>query len=38
VPEGTEGLFVGTEEFPNPDAQARLAALVGLDETVSQQA
>lgn len=34
--EGTEGLFAGTEEFPNPDAQARLAALVGLDETVDR--
>lgn len=34
--EGTEGLFAGTEEFPNPDAQARLAALVGLDETVGR--
>ena len=34
--EGTEGLFAGTEEFPNQDAQARLAALVGLDETVDR--
>ena len=31
--EGVEGLFARTEEFPNPAAQARLAALVGLDET-----
>lgn len=31
--EGIEGLFGRTEEFPNPVAQARLAALVGLDET-----
>ncbi len=31
--EGIEGLFARTEEFPNPGAQARLAALVGLDET-----
>jgi AAA+ superfamily predicted ATPase len=31
--EGIEGLFARTEEFPNPAAQARLAALVGLDET-----
>jgi AAA+ superfamily predicted ATPase len=36
VIEGTEGLFAGTEEFPNSDAQARLAALVGLDETVDR--
>jgi AAA+ superfamily predicted ATPase len=34
--EGSEGLFARTEEFPNPDAQARLAALVGLDETVDR--
>jgi hypothetical protein len=33
VTEGIEGLFARTEEFPNPGAQARLAALVGLDET-----
>jgi hypothetical protein len=26
--DGTEGLFAGTEEFPNSDAQARMAALV----------
>jgi len=31
--EGTEGLFARTEEFPSPAAQARLDALVGLDET-----
>lgn len=31
--EGIEGLFGRTEEFPNPAAQARMAALVGLDET-----
>ena len=31
--EGIEGLFARTEDFPNPAAQARLAALVGLDET-----
>ncbi|HEX9540018.1 MAG TPA: AAA family ATPase [Streptosporangiaceae bacterium] len=31
--EGIEGLFARTEEFPNPAARARLAALVGLDET-----
>lgn len=31
--ESIEGLFARTEEFPNPAAQARLAALVGLDET-----
>jgi SpoVK/Ycf46/Vps4 family AAA+-type ATPase len=31
--EGIEGLFARTEDFPNPGAQARLAALVGLDET-----
>jgi AAA+ superfamily predicted ATPase len=34
--EGTEGLFARTEEFPNQDAQARLVALVGLDETVDR--
>ena len=34
--QGTEGLFAHTEEFPNPDAQARLAGLVGLDETVDR--
>jgi AAA+ superfamily predicted ATPase len=33
VTEGIEGLFARTEEFPNPGAQTRLAALVGLDET-----
>lgn len=33
---GTEGLFARIEEFPNSDAQARLAALVGLDETVDR--
>jgi SpoVK/Ycf46/Vps4 family AAA+-type ATPase len=33
VTEGIEGLFARTEEFPNAGAQARLAALVGLDET-----
>jgi AAA+ superfamily predicted ATPase len=31
--EGVEGLFGRTEDFPNPAAQARLASLVGLDET-----
>lgn len=31
--EGIEGLFARTEEFPSSAAQARLAALVGLDET-----
>jgi len=31
--EGIEGLFARTEEFPNPAARARLAALVGLDAT-----
>src|SRR5260370_2696152 len=31
--EGIEGLFARTEEYPNSAAQARLAALVGLDET-----
>jgi SpoVK/Ycf46/Vps4 family AAA+-type ATPase len=36
VTDGTEGLFAGTEEFPNLDAQARLAALVGLDETIDR--
>lgn len=34
--EGVEGLFARTEEFPNSDAAARLAALVGLDEVVER--
>jgi SpoVK/Ycf46/Vps4 family AAA+-type ATPase len=34
--EGIEGLFARTEEFPNQGAQARLAALVGLEETVDR--
>jgi AAA+ superfamily predicted ATPase len=36
VSEGTEGLFARTEEFPNSAAQARLAALVGLDELIDR--
>ncbi|WP_017602271.1 AAA family ATPase [Nocardiopsis lucentensis] len=34
--EGSEGLFAHTEEFPNPSAQARLAALVGLDDLIDR--
>jgi AAA+ superfamily predicted ATPase len=34
--EGLEGLFAGTEEFPNPDAQARLTALVGTDDIIER--
>lgn len=33
---GIEGLFARTEEYPNPAAQARLAALVGLDELIDR--
>ena len=33
---GSEGLFARTEEFPNPSAQARLAALVGLDDLIDR--
>lgn len=36
--EGTEGLFARTEEFPNSLAQARLAALVGLDDLIDRLA
>ncbi|MFB9831563.1 AAA family ATPase [Actinoallomurus acaciae] len=34
--EGTEGLFARTEEFPNSLAQARLVALVGLDDLIDR--
>lgn len=34
--EGSDGLFSRTEEFPNSSAQARLAALVGLDDLMSR--
>lgn len=34
--ESTEGLFARTEEFPNPSAQARRAALVGLDDLIDR--
>lgn len=36
--EGTDGLFARTEEFPNPQARARLAALVGLDGLIDRLA
>ena len=36
VIEGGEGLFARTEDFPNPSAQARLAALVGLDDLIDR--
>jgi hypothetical protein len=36
VTEGAEGLFARTEEFPNGEAQARLAELVGLDELMDR--
>lgn len=31
-----EGLFTGTDEFPNPEAQRRLAALVGMDDLLER--
>lgn len=34
--EGAEGLFARTEEFPNLAAQARRAALVGLDQLIDR--
>ena len=34
--EGIEGLFARTEEFPNPSAQTRSDALVGLDEVINR--
>lgn len=34
--EGSDGLFAGTEEFPNSEAAARLAALVGMAERVER--
>jgi AAA+ superfamily predicted ATPase len=34
--EGTEGLFAGTEEFPNPEARRRLNALVGMEERIDR--
>ncbi|MEX3106675.1 MULTISPECIES: ATP-binding protein [unclassified Streptomyces] len=34
--EGIEGLFARTEDFPNPSAQARRAALVGLDDLIER--
>lgn len=33
---GAEGLFARTEEFPNPSARIRLAALVGLDDLIDR--
>ena len=36
--EGSEGLFAHTEEFPNSSAQARLAALVGVDDLIDRLA
>lgn len=34
--EGIGGLFARTEDFPNPSAQARRAALVGLDDLIER--
>jgi len=34
--ESIEGLFARTEDFPNPSAQARRAALVGLDDLIER--
>ncbi|MBS2549013.1 AAA family ATPase [Catenulispora sp. NL8] len=34
--QGIEGLFARTEEFPNPSAQARSNALVGLDALINR--
>ena len=34
--QGIEGIFARTEEFPNPSAQARSSALVGLDDLINR--
>lgn len=34
--DGAESIFAGTEEFPNPDAQRRLNALVGMEERIDR--
>lgn len=34
--EGSDGLFAGTEEFPNPEAATRLEGLVGMGERLER--